>query len=108
MHKTVDNRQEYLYNTGGREAADVVKGVSKRVIVVKSPEPKVFEEAIFIVREDYMKSAGISRSQLLEQAKQAAGVMTAKGKKRTLPPALIALVSSLLGSGAAAALIYFL
>ena len=31
----------------------VVKGVSKRVIVVKSPDPKIFEQAIFIIREDF-------------------------------------------------------
>lgn len=54
----------------------MVKGVAKRVIVVKSPDPKVFEEAIFIVREDYMKTAGVTRSQLLSEARRAAGSYT--------------------------------
>ncbi len=58
-------RLNYKQKTDNREAAEVVKGVAKRVIVVKSPDPKVFEEAIFIVREDYMKTAGVTRSQLL-------------------------------------------
>ena len=31
----------------------MVKGTSKRVVVVKSPDPKIFEQAIFIVREDF-------------------------------------------------------
>ena len=69
-------RLSYTQKTDDREALDVVKGVAKRVIVVKSPDPKVFEEAIFIVREDYMKTAGVTRSQLLSEAKQAAGVYT--------------------------------
>ena len=45
-------RLNYKQKTDSREATEVVKGVAKRVIVVKSPDPKVFEEAIFIVRED--------------------------------------------------------
>ena len=69
----MEKRLNYTQRTKSGEAADVVKGVAKRVIVVRSPDPKVFEEAIFIVREDYMNSAGISRTQLLSQAKQAAG-----------------------------------
>lgn len=30
----------------------MVKGISKRVVVVKSPDSAIFEEAIFIVKED--------------------------------------------------------
>ena len=30
----------------------MVKGVTRQVIVVKSPDPKLFEQAIFIMRED--------------------------------------------------------
>ena len=30
----------------------MVKGISKQVIVVHSPDPKLFEQAIFIVRND--------------------------------------------------------
>ena len=36
-----------------QEDKNVVKGTNKRVVVVKSPDPKVFEQAIFIVREDF-------------------------------------------------------
>ena len=36
----------------GEEGKDVVKGTARRVIVVRSPDPNVFEEAIFLVKED--------------------------------------------------------
>ena len=29
----------------------MVKGITRQVILVKSPDPKLFEEAIFIVKE---------------------------------------------------------
>lgn len=38
-------RLNYKQKTDNREATEVVKGVAKRVIVVKSPDPKVFEES---------------------------------------------------------------
>ena len=50
----------------------MVKGTAKRVIVVKSPDKKVFEEAIFIVREDYMRTSGITQAKLMDEAKAAA------------------------------------
>ena len=35
----------------------MVKGVTRQVIVVKSPDPKLFEQAIFIMREDAFVAA---------------------------------------------------
>lgn len=101
-------RLNYSQKAEGREVSDVIKGVAKRVIVVKSPDPKVFEEAIFIVREDYMKTAGISRSQLLSEARQAAGSYAGAKRASGLPTAAVAAISTLIGSGAAAALMYFI
>ena len=43
----------------------LVKGVSRRVIVVDSPDPQVFEQAIFILSGD---GAGVSQQQLVDQA----------------------------------------
>ena len=80
----------------------MVKGVAKRVIVVKSPDPRVFEEAIFIVREDYMKTAGVSRTQLLSEARQAADSYV--GRMQPKKAGLVIILSSLFGSGLAAAL----
>ena len=50
----------------------MVKGTARRVIVIKSPDPKIFEEAIFVVRDDYLRTPGITQKQLLRQAKQTA------------------------------------
>lgn len=50
----------------------MVKGVSRRVILVKSPDPKLFEQAIFIVREDALSGGGVTADQVLAQARQAA------------------------------------
>lgn len=43
----------------------MVKGISRRVIVVDSPAPQIFEQAIFILRTD---GGGVSSQQLVDQA----------------------------------------
>ena len=53
----------------------MVKGVSRRVIVVNSPDPRIFEQAIFILSGD---GAGVSQQQLVDQA-----VRVAKSYART-------------------------
>ncbi len=50
---------------------DVVKGVSHRVIVVKSPG-KYFEEAIFVIREDVLCSRGADSAKVLKEARRVA------------------------------------
>ena len=50
----------------------MVKGVSRRVIVVKSPDPKLFEQAIFIMREDALQGEGVTAEKVLAEARQAA------------------------------------
>ncbi len=49
----------------------MVKGVSRQVIVVQSPDKKLFEQAIFILRED---ATGITDAMLLKEAKKAIGL----------------------------------
>lgn len=67
------------------EEFPVVKGISKRVIVVKSPNPKIFEQAIFIVREDFAGQAGVSEKDVLREARAAAdGYLGGKRKGGTL------------------------
>ena len=51
---------------------NMVKGISRRVVVIKSPDPKIFEEAIFIVREDYLNSGGMSPEELIKEAQRVA------------------------------------
>ena len=59
----------------------MVKGVSKQVIVVPSPDPKLFEQAIFILREDALGAEGVTDDALMREATRLirAG---ASGKKR--------------------------
>lgn len=51
--------------------AAAVKGCVRNVIVVK-PGDRAFKEAVFILRDDYFSSPGLSRSSLLSQARDAA------------------------------------
>ena len=48
-----------------KEASVLVKGVSRRVIVVDSPDPRIFEQAIFILPTD---GGGVSSRQLVDEA----------------------------------------
>ena len=56
----------------GSGRTEVIKGTASRVIVVKSPDPGIFREAFFILRDDYFSNRGISQEELLRQARQAA------------------------------------
>ena len=47
----------------------MVKGISKQVIVVHAPDPKLFEQAIFILKEDAV-GQGITDEELLKEARQ--------------------------------------
>ena len=49
----------------------MVKGITRQVILVKSPDPKLFEEAIFIVKEEALAREGVSADQVIRQARQA-------------------------------------
>ena len=55
-----------------KEGRGVVKGTSKRVVVVKSPDPRVFEQAIFIVREDFLSRKGGADTDILKEAQKVA------------------------------------
>ena len=46
----------------------MVKGVSRQVIVVHAPDPKLFDQAIFILREDVVDSGGVTDEKLLQEA----------------------------------------
>lgn len=46
----------------------MVKGTSRRVIVVDSPDPDLFEQAIFIVKNDAFSREGVTSQQVLGEA----------------------------------------
>ena len=74
----------------------MVKGMSRQVIVVPSPDPDLFEQAIFILRQDAVGRKGVSDRELLRQAKQAAGAYLApKKRKRKLKEPVWAVLGGL-------------
>ena len=61
----------------------MVKGISRQVIVVHSPDPKLFEQAIFILKDEAV-TQGITDELLLKEAQQALRSCAPSGKKRRL------------------------
>ena len=59
----------------------MVKGISRQVIVVQSPEPKLFEQAIFILKEDAQE---VTDEQLLKEANRALHSASPDGKHAKL------------------------
>ena len=47
----------------------MVKGISRQVIVVHSPDPKLFDQAIFILKDEAVEQ-GITDEALLKEAQQ--------------------------------------
>ena len=60
----------------------MVKGISRQVIVVHSPEQKLFEQAIFILKDDAVGKEGITDQQLLQEANQAVSQYVGQKKHR--------------------------
>ena len=58
----------------------MVKGITRQVILVKSPDPRLFEEAIFIVKEEALAREGVSADKVLREARQAADGYLKQGK----------------------------
>lgn len=57
----------------------MVKGISKQVIVVHAPEPQLFEQAIFILKDG---NQGVTDEMLLKEAKHLMGMPPGRGKRR--------------------------
>ena len=58
----------------------MVKGITRQVILVKSPDPRLFEEAIFIVKEEALNREGVTTEQIMKEARQAADGYLKQGK----------------------------
>ena len=77
----------------------MVKGISRRVVVVDSPDQRYFEQAICIVRND-AAGEGISAKELVEEARRVAKNYAGGGSGRwtrafrSLSPLLHALVGA--------------
>lgn len=53
----------------------MVKGISRQVLVVNSPEPKLFEQAIFIL---YDNAPAVTEAELLKEAQKLMKMPAAK------------------------------
>lgn len=88
----------------------MVKGISRRVIVVDSPDPRIFEQAIFILRNEAASgSSGVTSQQLVDQAVRIAKnyARTHGGSTEGAGKAMPAWLWALIG-GAATGLIWLL
>lgn len=73
---------EWVHTGREKEGAQLIKGVSRRVIVVRSPDRRFFEEAIFIVREGAMSASGVTADQVVEEARRVADDFVRKSRNK--------------------------
>ena len=59
----------------------MVKGISRQVIMVHAPDPKLFEQAIFILKDEVVEN-GITEEALLQEAQSL--IRPGQGRKRKL------------------------
>ena len=59
----------------------MVKGISRQVIVVHSPDQKLFDQAIFILKDNALSEEGVTDEALLREANR---LLKSGGKKRKL------------------------
>ncbi len=67
----------------------MVKGIARQVIVVKAPDTRLFEQAIFLLKEDAMENCGVTEQALLEEARRAADsylIRTSRRHRRRILP----------------------
>ena len=57
----------------------MVKGISRQVIVVNTPDPRLFEQAIFILKENI--GEGVTDEALLKEARQLIQTSTSRRKR---------------------------
>ena len=62
----------------------MVRGMSRRVVVVDAPDTDLFEQAIFIVRNDALSREGVSPQQLVDEACRVARSYT-RSHSRPIP-----------------------
>ena len=74
----------------------MVKGISRQVIVVRSPDPEMFEQAIFILRDG---QRGVTDEALLKEANRLIGKQHGKLNTRIQAASLLWAMSGALITG---------
>lgn len=77
----------------------MVKGTTRQVIVVKPSDTKLYEQAIFLLKEDALERHGITEGEFLEEVQRLCETHRDKApKKKVRSRALIPLLWSGLGA----------
>ena len=77
----------------------MVKGIPRKVILIKSPDPKVFDEAIFIVRDDALRKA-ITQEEIIREAQETANKYIEQHVQKKLISRIPPQIFTLFGAGA--------
>lgn len=81
----------------------MLKGTNRQVIVVRSPDRRFFEEAIFIVREGILNKGGVTAEQVVEEARRVADSFVRKNgmsRRFRVPPTGYVALGALLATAA--------
>ena len=77
----------------------MVKGTTRQVIVLKPTDTKLYEQAIFLMKEDALERHGVSERQFLEEAqKLCESYCTKPAEKKPKAPILRPLLWSAVGA----------
>ena len=76
----------------------MVKGISRQVVVIDSPDQKLFEQAIFIVRNDALRD-GVTPRALVQEARRVARNCTDERPRQTLWNQCLPWLTAFVGGG---------
>ncbi|MBQ9492513.1 MAG: hypothetical protein IJR54_02095 [Oscillibacter sp.] len=76
----------------------MVKGISRQVVVIDSPDQKLFEQAIFIVRNDAFRE-GVTARALVQEARRVARNCAGERKQEPLWNRFLPWITAFLGGG---------
>ena len=76
----------------------MVKGVSRQVVVIDSPDQKLFEQAIFIVRNDALRE-GVTARALVQEARRVAKNCASEQKADSLWDRFLPWITAFIGGG---------
>ena len=62
----------------------MVKGTTRQVIVVKGADTTLFDQAIFLVRDEAVSNGGVTEEKLLQEARAACKQSTVSGRSHKL------------------------
>ena len=88
----------------------MLKGINRRVIVVKAPDRRFFEEAIFIVREGVLGTGGVTADQVVAEARRVADGYVKKHHSRwyhRIPAPAYAALGAILATAACCGIFLF-